>query len=275
MQILTTGKGSSGSWQIRGVQLGGKVGTVKPRATIDDCLKSDVIVWVKRICPEFISVKQSGKPWIWDLVDFYPQPQCSKWSKQQAVDWVNLQIEHYKPDGIIWPNSQMMNDCGLAGEVIYHHGRQAPLNPVRERVRVVGYEGSEKYLGRWRVAIEAECKRRGWTFKTGVPLHETDICVAFRDGEFNGYAQSHWKSNVKLANCHITGTPFIGLPEPGYRETMSGDECFAYSVSDLPVLFDILEPKKTRQEISQSFRQSSISLHSVANQLMRHAATIG
>lgn len=275
MRILITGKGSSGSWQCRGVQLGGQVGTVKARASLDDFKKADLVVAVKRITPGFIrAIGESGTPWIWDLVDFYPQPQCSTWTMAVAVKWVRRKIKQFRPDGVIWPNACMQGDCDLPGQVIYHHARQAPVNPIREKVAVVGYQGSEKYLGVWRAAIEAECARRGLLFKVNIPLDEMDVVVAFRDGVHNGDVQRRWKSNVKMANAHGTGTPFVGQPDNAYRETQTGLECWVQSRSNLSQSFDKLEPYETRLEIHKRFIDNTIKLESVGDQLQGYAETL-
>lgn len=275
MKILFTGSGRSGSWQCRGVQLGGKVGTAKQNANHKDMKSYDAVVVVKRLNSQMISeIRKSGKPWIWDLVDFYPQPTCGGWSKDQAVSWVSNEIEKANPDGIIWPNQKMQDDVLMDGVVIYHHARSAPVNPIRDKITTVGYDGSAKFLGRWRGWIESECRRRGWLFVERVPLDKMDIVVAFRDGENNGYVQKNWKSNVKLANAHATGTPFIGQPDEGYLETWTGKECWATDKESLKESFDLLGGYNTRRDISEIFLSNTYTLESRANQLRRYVETL-
>lgn len=268
-KTLVTGKGTSGSWQCRGVQLGGQVGEVKAKAALKDCQSADLIVVVKRTNqPFFENVKRSKKPWVWDLVDFYPQP--NNWPKEKAVKWVRQQINKYKPSGIIWPTARMKIDIGLGGEVIYHHGRIGQINPIREKIQVIGYEGSERYLGKWRKILETECQKRGWAFKVNVPLNHLDVVVAFRDDPFNGYCEQKWKSNVKLANAHITGTPFIGWPESGYSETWSGKELWAMGKDSISFCFDKLEPYEERLNIHRTFLSKAMTLDQVGNQLKEY-----
>lgn len=275
MQILFTGKGTSGSWKIRGEQLGHVIGNVQVKADLQACKRADVIVVVKRINAPFINnVLKSKTPWIWDLVDFYPQPICSTWNLEMATHWLRGQIEVAKPHGIIWPNARMKKDADLPGEVIYHHARQAPINPIRRQVKTVGYDGCAAYLGRWRSVIETLCAERRWQFKIGIPLDQMDIVVALRDGQYNGYVQSNWKSNVKLANAHGTGTPFIGGPEPGYLETATGEERFITSAKGLEIAFDDLSSYETRKRISGTFLGGAIKLDSVANQMRCYAASL-
>lgn len=271
MNILFTGKGSSGSWQIRGVQLGGDIGIVQPQASVKQCQAADAIVVVKRINhPFFNAVKASGTPWVWDLVDFFPQPECGKWSRDKAIAWVRKQITKAAPMGVIYPCQRMADDIGLPGAVIYHHARPAPANPVRRFITRVGYEGSPKFLGRWRSVLQQECARRGWQFVEGAPLHEVDVVVAFRDGDHNGYAQSHWKSNVKLANAHGTGTPFVGQRDIAYQETASGAERWVNAPQHLAQAFDSIAPYGVRLAINEQFLASTITLHSRAEQLRRY-----
>lgn len=269
--ILFTGKGTSGSWKIRGEQLGGQIGLVKPRATLEDCRRADLIVLVKRPSPGLMdAIRASKTPWVWDVVDFYPQPQCTEWVKSKAVNWVKGQLARHRPGGIIWPNQRMADDVKtrIKGRVIYHHYRPSlKVNQIRKDVQVVGYEGSKKYLGGWRSVIEDECEKRGWQFRINCPVDEMDICVAFRDDPFNGYAQYHWKSNVKLSNCHGSGTPFIGAAEYGYVETAAGGEVWTESKSGLASAFDSLARQEARLDIRDGFLRNAYSLDMAARDL--------
>lgn len=280
MKLLFTGKGTSGSWVVRGEQLGKACGaTVKPRASLADCKQADLIVLVKRPTPELIAtIKKSKKPWVWDVVDFYPQPACTNWGASQAIHWVKSQVAQYLPNGIIWPNARMGDDCATStlSTVIYHHHRPGiKKNPIRGEVKRVGYEGSEKYLGKWRDTLLKECKARGWELRINHGPHaDIDICVAFRDTPFNGYVQYHWKSNVKLSNCHGSGTPFIGPAECGYVETSAGGEVWVENPKHLSDAFDRLAPQDIRQDISRGFLGNAISLEDAAQQLRAFVARV-
>lgn len=274
MRVIFTGKGTSGSWQCRGVQLGGEIGAVQAKAK--DFTAYDLIVLVKRPAPGQIeAIKKSGKPWVWDVVDFYPQPACTKWSREKATAWVKAQIDAFCPNGVIWPNERMANDCSQGGRnlVLYHHHRpDLRPRPVEKDVRIVGYEGSPRYLGRWCKAIQKACKRRGWEFRTEGTPQDFDVCVAFRDDAFNGYAQKHWKSNVKLANCHATGTPFVGASECGYLETAAGGEVFCDSLKDIDAALD--EAARNRADTCQSFLKAAYSVQDAAIELKAFLNTI-
>ena len=256
MRILFTGRGSSGSWTVRGQQLGIASGGIpKPKASIEDCSAADVIVAVKRVDEVLLhNIRKSGKPWLFDAVDFYPQPTCSTWSKEQAIRWVRGQIKRMRPDAVIWPNHQMMTDCGSDGDwVIYHHANPNIVpKPVREQVKVVGYQGSPPYIGGWLAAITDECQRRGWEFRMNPDdFADLDIVLAIRDENYAGYAQTHWKSNVKLANAQAAGRPLIATPECGYTETDFADGVIPVtSAEHIRHAFDFAEMLPLRKRVA-------------------------
>lgn len=280
MQLLFTGRGTSGSWSIRGEQLGQACNAVvRQAASAEHCKAADVIVAVKRVNdPLLAALRESGRPWAFDCVDFYPQPHCTGWSRVESIEWVKAQIKRLGPSAVIWPNRRMREDCdtGLPGMVLPHHHRPGiAVNPVRHSVQTVGYEGATPYLGYWRAAIESECSRRGWKFVANpARLADLDIVVAFRSMDFSGYAQHHWKSNVKLANAHGSGTPFIGQRECGYLETASGCEYWADEPKQLGMCFDWLESQETRELISDRFRDAAYPIEKAAADLNRFLATL-
>lgn len=282
MKVLVTGKGGAGSFAIRGVQLGAAIGAhVKPYATSQDFAVCDVSFVVKRTPPILLeSLTRSRKPWVYDIVDAYPQPQCSGWNSAQCISWVRSRLQELEPNGVIWPTHRMRLDCDPDGEipgiVLPHHHRPAiERNPIREKVQTVGYEGNPKYLSSWRALLDKECERRGWTFVANPKrLADVDIVVALRAGEWNGYAQKHYKSNVKLANAHASGTPFIGQMECGYLETATGCEYWAENPKELSVSFDWLESQSTREQVSDRFVQAAYPVERAASELTKFLRTI-
>lgn len=266
--ILFTGRGTSGSWQIRGAQIAKAMGEKAiPKARESHVASADTVVVVKRLDrPELLK----GKRWAWDLVDFYPQPECTKWCRSEAIHWVKSQIQKHQPTGVIFPNKRMAQDCKTSkpSTTIYHHHRpDIAINPIRDKVQVVGYEGSPGYLGSWGRLLTKECNRRGWDFVVNPSqLADCDIVVAFRDESVNGYAQRHWKSNVKLANAHGSGTPFIGPCENGYSETATGYERWVELPDQLSQALDELECPDFRRTIHRNFIASRLSVHTVADQ---------
>lgn len=274
MRLLVTGKGGgAGSWAVRGEQLGGAVGAVvKPMATRQDVRDCDLAIVVKRTPPSVVQVlRAERRRWVLDVVDFYPQPASSGWSRDEAVRWVRARIGELQPSAVIWPNRQMAVDCtvDLPSMVLYHHHRpRIARNPIRERVRVVGYEGAAAYLADWHQPLERECERRGWRFVVNPEqLAELDIVVAVRGGAYAGYVPEHWKSNVKLANAHGSGTPFAGQLERGYLETATGAERWLESPNQLRALFDALESRSAREAIRDRFLANAYPVESAAADL--------
>jgi hypothetical protein len=274
MKILFTGNGTSGSFQIRGVQLGNACGaTVIPKATRQDIKRCDVVVVVKRISEQLLNdIRSSGKPWIYDIIDAYPQPECTAWDRKKAIDWVQTRLKILHPNAVIWPNNCMMYDCdmGMPGMVLYHHHLPGiAINTIKKDISVIGYEGSRDYIGKWLGPILKECIKRKWEFKINTrQLADMDIVIAVRDDHVNGYAQSHWKSNVKLANAHGSGTPFIGPHERGYIETSTGFEMWADYPEDLSQSFDRLRTQELRQKIQNVFLHNKITVDDCAKQLI-------
>lgn len=250
MKILVTGKGSSGSWAIRGLQLGGAIGaTVLPRAL--DVGPYDLAVLVKRSPPDLlVRLHQAQVPIVWDVVDAWPQPEGNRWSRDACLSWLRGQISSIRPVGIVAATQAMATDCAEFGVPVLtlpHHARPGlQRNPIREQVSVVGYEGAEQYIANWRPFIEAECQRRGWRFVVNpASLSDLDIVLALRDAD--GYAPRHWKSGVKLANAQGSGTPFIASPECGYLEQSVGVERFIESPENLKAAFDALTSQAERR----------------------------
>jgi len=272
MRVLITGKGGSGSWAIRGVQAGTAIGAqVVPMASVAQIAVVSVVIGVKRIPDSLLhAIHQTGTPFVWDVVDAFPQPECTGWTREQSIAWLHSEIDRLKPSAIIWPNTRMADDAAWSGlqEVIYHHHRPGiEINPIREKIQTIAYEGSPRYLEGWAEAISEECNRLGAAFLVNPEsLAAADVVIAVRGPRWNGYAQRHWKSNVKLANAHASGTAFIGMRERGYIETQSFSERWVQDPQDLRVALESLEPQSARQHVAARFGRSALTLEHVAQQ---------
>jgi hypothetical protein len=270
MNLLFAGGGKAGSWKIRGEQLGRACGAEICQApSLQTCEDADFIVVVKKVSEATLqAIRESGTPWAYDILDCYPQPGCSAWGANEAIDWVRRRLETLKPDAVIWPNHRMRQDCdvGFQSLVLPHHYRPGiERNPIREEIQTVGYEGASAYIERWRDAIEYQCNRRGWTFEQNPKrLADLDIVVALRSGMWDCYATQHWKSNVKLANAHGSGTPFVGQREDGYLETCSGAEYWTETAYGLDICFEWLAPRRVRQDISKRFLAKAFGVDQAA-----------
>ena len=249
MKVLFTGKGTSGSWLIRGEQMSRALAaTALPNAL--DVGAYDLAVIVKRAPPDLVQrIHKAGVPLMWDVVDSWPQPVGNTWDKAACMAWLRQQVEQIRPAGIVAATQAMANDCAEFGVPVLalpHHGWEDQGSCViAPKVRRVGYQGGKQYLGRWDAFMQRECARRGWEWVCNAArVAALDIVVAVRDQ--TGYAPQHWKSNVKLANAQICGTPFIGNRERGYLETACGFEHWADSEAEMAVALDALEPQTAR-----------------------------
>ncbi len=242
MRILITGKGGkSGSWAIRGCQLGEAIGaTVQPLASAGDIETAGLVVVVKRTPLELIErIRAAGKRWVFDMVDCWPQPAGNAWNEDQAAKWLRRQLGDLRPDAVVFPTETMLADSAWSGPAIVlpHHAWPKYLPDVfHAKVRRVGFEGGEQYLGKWRKVIEDQCKRRGWEFVINGDLASCQIGIALRDTP--GYPAPAWKANTKLANLQALGIPALCSPERGYFETRSGAERWAENRHDVERCFD-------------------------------------
>lgn len=199
-------------------------------------------------------------PLVWDVLDAYPAEALS-WDKTACMDWLDREVEAIKPAGIVAATEAMAADCSRYSRPVLalpHHARPGMAkNPLREKVKVVGYQGGD-YLGRWVEILERQCKARGWMFRpdysktSDMPLSDVDIVVALRDQD--GYAARHWKSNVKLANAQGSRTPSVVSRTAGYSETAGSRQYFADDEAGLAAAFDVLTDLERRKEEVDRYR---------------------
>lgn len=264
-RVLVTGNGKSGSWWIRGAQLGAAIGAdVIPKARA--VKGADLTVIIKRIDMELI--RNARTPIVWDIVDAWPQPHGNLWDRKQALHWLSSQIAAIKPHALVAATQAMANDCKVVfdGPVLAlpHHARpDQTINPIAPTLRVVGYEGGVQYLGKWHADMVTECMKRGWSFVTNPAcLADLDVVVAVREAQ--GYPARMWKSNVKLANAQGSGTPFIGNREAGYQETASGAELWADDMREMRRALDTLVDANVRRDVSEHLYDARPKLGHVA-----------
>lgn len=275
-RILITGKGGkSGSWQIRAVQLGDALGAeVQAMAETSDCRSADLIVVVKRT-PKFVMdrIRASGRRWVYDVVDGWPQP-C-RWGEREACGWLRGTLQALRPDGVVFGTERMRRDSGYTAPsiVLPHHAwPKYSANPVRHSVGVVGYEGDPRYLGRWHDLLDSECHRRGWRFAVNEDMRQADIGVALRDS--GGYPARWWKPGTKLANLQALGIPAICGTEQGMREIANGSEFWTDSPADLVAAMDALADPDLRSAIAVVQRESVVTLEKVAKDYAAWLKTI-
>lgn len=257
MKCLVTGSGASGSWEIRGRQLGAAIGaTVLADAPAAVIRAHDLVVLVKRPPAALLQrIHAARATLVWDVVDAWPQPAGNGWAQQQCTAWLREQLRYVRPHAVVAATAAMAEDVrSVVGDVLAlpHHARPGmPINPVRGAIRVVGYEGSERHLGAWYEVVSGEAHRRAWQFVVNPPrLADVDVVVALR--ELEGYAPRRWKSNVKHANAAGSGTPFIGCRELGYLEQACGAERWADNPRELAEAFDALETHEARSSAARA-----------------------
>lgn len=266
-KVLVTGRGKSGSWRIRGYQLGQAIGaTVYPKAYRDMFTTADLVVLVKRQYQGFLDhVRQSGKPWVWDIVDPYPQPESNYWSSEECIKWLQEEVQIMRPNAMVFPTYQMLADSGFTGPslVLPHHSWPKYYTPnLVRKIKILGYEGGEQYLGTWRTQLEAECVDRGIQLVINGDMTQVDVGIALRDPL--GYAAKSWKSNVKIANLHALGLSIICTQEQSYKDFGGGGEIIISAPEQLTVALDSLYNYEFRQELINQGLRARITLDNVA-----------
>lgn len=285
MKILVTGKQGSGSWMIRGEQLGSAANaTVRPHAPEQLMREHDVVVLVKRPPAGFAdAARHAGTPVVWDVVDAWPQPDANAWEEGLCVHWLLSEVQRVGAVAVLCPNDSMVEALTRKGvpalSLPHHYMPDRAINPIRPKVRKVGYQGRDVYLsGDWRKAIEAACAKRGWEFVSEpmLDLASVDIAVAFRDGHWNGWIASAWKSNVKLANAMGTGTPIVLAREDSYCQWGAGVEPMPATPAQLDAAFEHLTSHESRAAVSRVMlsRSSTFQLANVAAALRSALRTI-
>lgn len=266
MHVLITGRGTSGSWKIRGEQLGNVLGAAVIPNAIDVALY-ELAVLVKRPTTDLLQrLHRADVPVIWDVVDAWPQPGGNAWDRARCMEWLADQVKAIRPAGIVAATRAMARDCegfGMPVLALPHHARPGlRQNPIRP-LKVLGYEGGEQYLGRWLPIIRRQCAARGLQFVINpAEVADVDILLALRDCD--GYAPQNWKSNVKLANAQGSGTPVICNREAGYVETASGAERWADDEEELAQAIEALTPTAARRTAAQALRAAAPEIDSVA-----------
>jgi hypothetical protein len=215
VNVLVTGRGTSGSWKIRGEQLGRAIGG--RRHPDGDRRRA-----LRRRRPRQARARRSGQP--------HPRRRSRPGlghrrrlaaAGGQPLGPRRVPVLAARPDQA--PSARrrssrrpaaMADDvaevCGtsLPVRAIPHHGRPGlKRTEIRERIGVVAYEGRGRHLGVWRSGSSgsAGCAARIDLLLNPASLNDADVVVALREAD--GYAARNWKSNVKLANAQGTGTP--------------------------------------------------------------------
>jgi hypothetical protein len=206
---------------MRGVQLAQMLPNARYASRTDSIEWDwpDVIVLVKRAAERWWKEAAAcGKPIVWDVLDYWLQPR----DNYKPIDWHVGRVQQVAREChaslLIGATEQMAKDIG--GVYLPHHSRIGlKPTPPRPELKVVGYDGSPRYLGSWKNAIEKACAARGATFVVNPPdLSQVDILVAFRGEEWDGEVCRRWKSGVKYGNAIAAGRPILTQYSPTLNE---------------------------------------------------------
>lgn len=275
MKLLFTGRGTSGSWLIRAVQLAEAMGaSAVPHASAEGF---DVVVMVKRAPPEtLLRVQAARVPLVWDIVDAWPQPLGNGWDRGECMRWLRDKLNEIRPTAVVAATKVMAEDVlellpTMQVLTLPHHYwpamRRVPVRTDRREggaLLQLGYSGGPQHLGAWGRWLTEVAPVAGYQFRVieGIDLAELDVVVALR--ELNGYAPRAWKSNVKLANAQAAGLPIICGTEAGYRETSSGAECWADTRGGVLGWLAMLRSPAMRQDIGDRMAAAAPSIGAIA-----------
>lgn len=285
MNVLFVGTGSGGSWEIRGKQIGRALGArVSSKPNANDWDWADLVVLVKHGAEQFgAEAKASGARVVWDVLDWWKQPEQNDIPIIQMVQMVNAIQEQFGIEHLIGATQAMADEIG--GVYIPHHYRPAlearRHGHVRERIKVIAYEGTKKYLGSWRKVCEDAAAAIGGEFVVNPDsLADADVVVAFRGEQWDGPICRRWKSGVKLANAIAVGRPVITQRSEAFFE-MGPCGAIVNEPSELPGMIELFASKNARQsvlersyEIAQDFTLETVThrYRHLFDQVMRKAA---
>lgn len=222
MNVLIVGAGS-GSWEMRGKQLGAALGARVTSAPVAaDWSWAHVAVLIKRFGARFAAnAHAAGVPVVWDALDFWAQPGENSVDPARARALLDAQLVAIKPALTIGA-TQAMAEAAQGSYLPHHSWAGLVPTPPRAVVQRVAYQGNPTYLGRWQSALMAACTKRGWTFEINpATLADVDVLVALRDGPWDGWICREWKSGVKLVNALAAGRPVLTQLSAASRELLS------------------------------------------------------
>ena len=211
-RILFVGSAhGQGSWEVRGRQMAAALtakATQKP--VMADWRWADAVILVKHAIDEWgATAKRCNVPLIWDVLDYWQQPDENERTVEDYRQVIAKRAAQCGIGTLIGATQQMARDIG--GVYIPHHSRPGlKATPPREKARIVAYEGTRKYLGRWLDALESACTERGLGMEINQPsLANADVVVSLRWGKWDGPLCRNWKSGVKYVNALVAGKPVI------------------------------------------------------------------
>jgi hypothetical protein len=234
MNILFTGAGRHGSWQMRGIQLAAQRASWRAvsNATKTDLSNVDVVVVVKNAGDETLNLLRHWRgPIVYDPLDFwtsFPKRRNEFTRIDSPAAACEAFGEHFRrmnPALILCPTRAMAEDIaglGIPVDVFYHHfdPRLETIPPNTGRKKIVLCHGAPT-LGLWKPALRASSFLSNAKFiATNAALPPpANVLVAVRGGRHTDWITWRWKSNIKAATALRLGLPLVAWPEASYLET--------------------------------------------------------
>lgn len=249
----------AGAVECRARQIAGQRSNWRAEVGMEiDARDADVVVvvkwWPKRI--------ETRAPVVWDPLDFWTQPLHDQLA-DSLPDMRRLfgaNLEAHRPDGVIFVTGAMAHDLKpgvtVPTALIHHHARPGMAeNPIRDRVRMIAYEGQREYLKEWEAAFERLAQAHDAAFVVNpASLADADLVVAARSKRFRSLMSRRWKSGVKAANAVASGTPAILMREEGCRETARRSALYFTTFEELLIATAELLPRDARLEKAAQMR---------------------
>lgn len=231
MKVLFTATQDSPSFEVRGRQIAATRKGWHAQLGIENHHKYDVVVAVKRFDPAWRY--EIHQPMVLDVLDFWKQPQDDVFVDDfdTARNRLIAHVETLSPHACIAATRTMAADLSAwrsptRVKAIPHHYRPGMgLNPIREQVKHIGYEGTVSYLGEWHDVLVDDARALGARFIINPPDYlDIDIAVSVRGKLTRSVFTKRWKSGVKAANMVGSGTPGVCLWEHGAAEVTGATE---------------------------------------------------
>lgn len=284
MKITFVGHESKGTWVIRAKQIAPYINAkLDANFTNDNC---DIIILIKKPEQKILEkIIKSNIPIIWDIQDCWPQTlnkNLGNAPREEFLKYFEDLLGNIRPNVVLATSTQMKKDIenfGYESVIINHHHRKSiSINPLREKLQVVGIEGSPFQIGTWEKKLNRICNSLNLKFRANLntavdKLAKFDVVINIRDN--TGYAARYWKSNIKLANAHGSGTPAVCSREQSYLDNATGYEKWADTVDEIVAAIDELRPYEIRKEIHENFLKNKISLDDIGKEYQKMIEMFG
>lgn len=268
MRVLFASARDTGAFQVRAKQVAAMRPDWRAQTTLDGAEDADLVVIVKWIGGDWpMRLRELGKPVVIDPLDFWAQPMDSlMYEDDVGAEFLwRCYVEQLPPvAGVIFATDAMQQTLHhvlpVPSAVIYHHYRPGiAVNPVRDTVQAIVYEGDPRFIDEWAAPVSQICNGRGWKFLVNPKggLADGDIALVVRGRQWRGALERNFKSNVKLANCYGSGTPCVAWPEASILETAAHEVRLFANLAALAGHIEDLASYEVRKATSEAFLKAS------------------